>query len=124
MNGTGTDRWGERQAGQGIGLRDLLPAGGLLAAGLAALAGGTLLGGADSGQYLVIAAPFTALDDTLGLIGRAGGGLVATGGLGNIVIAAADGPDFAARASAAGAWLVVPAPRVLGCFTPAEGVRQ
>ncbi|MGA0541319.1 hypothetical protein [Neotabrizicola sp. VNH66] len=109
-------------AGGRIRIRDLLPAGGLLCAGLAGLAAASLQGVAGNGAWLVVAPPGYSLPETIGMVGAADGGLIDTGRFGNIVIAASAEPGFSDRLRAAGAWLVVPAPVTLGCgAAPAEG---
>lgn len=101
-------------------LQSLLPALALAAIGLVALILASLSGPAGQGQYLVIAAPWSERADMLDMVWRAGGGISGFGGLSAIAIAMGDRPDFAASLRAQGAWLVLPAPRVLGCFTPQD----
>ena len=97
-------------------LRDLLPALALAAAGLLALAAGAFAV-PSRGEYVVIGPPWADQGATIALIGAAGGGLAGLGGWGNIAIAASGRADFAQAAREAGAWLVLPAPRLLGCIT-------
>jgi hypothetical protein len=94
-----------------------MPAVALAAAGLIGLLAASLAGPGGTGQYLVIAAPWSSFDQTLSLIRAADGGMVQTGGFRNIMVAASSRADFAERARRAGVWLVVPSPRVAGCFS-------
>ncbi|WP_291976857.1 hypothetical protein [Chelatococcus sp.] len=78
-----------------------------------------------NGQYVVVAAPWADLSQTINVIAAADGGLLEIGGLSNIVIAASTRADFPASVRAAGAWLVFPSPRLAGCFSAqAEGAGQ
>ena len=122
---------------------DLWPALALGLTGLVWLAGTTLAGvGAGSvgtgsvgmgsvgmgsagtgGQLLVIGPPSLDPDSVNSIIWQAGGAVMGTGGLPNIAIAAADRPDFARALTVAGAWLVLPSPRLLGCFSTGAGTQ-
>lgn len=110
--------------GKSAGLKDLWPAIVLGLCGLVWLVGTTLANTklADSGsggQLLVIGPPATDRTGVYGIVWQAGGAVMGHGGLPNIAIAASDQPDFAAALTAAGAWLVLPSPRLLGCFSDA-----
>ncbi|EZP68939.1 hypothetical protein NRB_12210 [Novosphingobium sp. 11B] len=102
------------------GLRDFLPAAGLLAAGLVGLTAGWLLSGTQSGQYLVVMAPTSSLVDSVNLVTRTGGRLAATSSLPNVVIAGSSQAHFAASLRKAGAWLAVSVPAVAGCGAPSS----
>lgn len=99
-------------------LRDLAPAAVFGAAGLVALIIATLLGAGNSGQMLVFGPPALDRDRVTGIVWQAGGTVIDFGGLPNVAIATAmtERPDFAEALKAAGAWLVLPSPRLLGCF--------
>lgn len=102
------------------GLRDFLPAAGLLAAGLVGLTASWLLSGTQSGQYLVVTAPTSTLVDSVNLVTHTGGRLAATSSLPNVVIAGSSQADFAASMRKAGAWLAVSVPAVAGCGAPSS----
>lgn len=97
-------------------LRDLMPAAALLFVGLAGLLAASLSGAAGSGQYLVVAAPWSSQGQTINMITSADGGLAAAARFSNIAIAYSSHPDFADRARSAGIWLAVPSPQIAGCF--------
>ena len=99
------------------GLKDLWPAVALGLTGLVWLAGTTLAGAGIGGQLLVIGPPAIDRTGVNGIVWQAGGAVIGHGGLPNIAIAASDQPDFAGALKAAGAWLVLPSPRLLGCFS-------
>lgn len=97
------------------GLTALIPAGLMLFAGLGGLAFASLLADGVEGQFVVVSPPWQA---AVHLVTRADGALLAGGGFRNVIVAASDRPGFADDLRAAGAWLVFPAPRALGCGTP------
>ncbi len=97
------------------GLTALIPAGLMLFAGLGGLAFASLLADGVEGQFVVVSPPWQA---AVHLVTRADGALLAGGGFSNVIVAASDRPGFADDLRAAGAWLVFPAPRALGCGTP------
>lgn len=101
-------------------LRDLAPAAGLLVIGLTGLLVASASGPGRGGQYLVVAAPWSGRAGMVEIIGAAEGGLVELGGFGNIAVAASARADFPARARRAGAWAVLPAPVIAGCFGEGE----
>ncbi|CAH1656884.1 MULTISPECIES: hypothetical protein [unclassified Chelatococcus] len=106
-------------------LLDFAPCAGLLAVGLIGLTVASLARSSENGQYVIIAAPWADLGQTIGVVAAADGGLLEIGGLSNVVIAASTRPDFPASARAAGAWFVFPSPRVAGCISAlAEGTGQ
>lgn len=88
----------------------------LLAFGLITLLAASLSGDGRGGQYLVMGAPWASHGRMIGVIRKADGGLAAIGGFGNIAIASSSRSDFARRARQAGAWAVLPSPRIAGCF--------
>ena len=61
-------------------------------------------------------------DGVNAIVWQAGGAVIGSGGLPNIAVAAATRPDFAQALMAAGAWLVLPSPRLLGCFSESGGI--
>lgn len=104
--------------GNGRFNRDILPAAGLLVAGLVGLLIASLSNSDSRGQYVVVMAPWSNEAGTVDRISSAGGGFLQLGGFANIIIAASSEPDFASRMRAAGSWLVFPFPGIAGCFTP------
>ncbi|OYW85498.1 MAG: hypothetical protein B7Z20_08995 [Sphingobium sp. 32-64-5] len=102
----------------------MAPASALLLAGLIGLTTASLSASGRNGQYLVVAAPWSSLGQTINLLGSADGGLVEVGRFQNIAIAASSHADFAERARAAGAWFVLPSPRIAGCFDVPTEVSQ
>ena len=98
--------------------------------GLVWLVGATLAsqGAGDQGadgpgtgdQLLVIGPPTLDRGGVNDIVWQAGGAVVGAGGLPNIAVAVADRPDFAKALTAAGAWLVLPSPRLLGCFSQVD----
>lgn len=70
------------------------------------------------GQFVVVAPPFGT--GVLEIVAAADGALVASGGFSNVMIAASDRADFAADLRRAGALMVFPAPRFLGCSSPTD----
>lgn len=101
---------------QGSALRDLAPAALLLILGLMALLGASLSGEGRNGQYVVIGAPWAGQSRMIHVIRGADGGLAALGGFANVAIASSSHRDFAQRARQGGAWVVLPSPRIAGCF--------
>src|SRR5688572_12699677 len=95
-----------------------MPAAMLFLTGLAGLIVASLSGSVRNGEYLVIAAPWSRLGQTINIIGTAQGGVIEAGRFQNIAIAASARSDFVDRARDAGAWLVLPSPRIAGCFSP------
>jgi len=101
-----------------------LPALALAVAGLLALSLLTLGRPGTTGQFLVVTPPRLAPAAVIDLVHRAGGGSLGFGRLPGISLALSDRPDFAERARALGAWVVLPASADLGCVAAnPEGVR-
>lgn len=99
---------------------DLVPAAVLLTAGLVGLSMASLSVSGKHGQYLVILSPWSSFGQALDLVGAADGAIVEPGRFRNIVIATSSRADFAKTAREAGAWIVLPSPRLAGCVgTPA-----
>lgn len=92
-----------------------------MTAGLAALAVATLLSSAVPGHFVVVTRPGLKPGQIMDLIYRAGGGVTGFGGLPNLALAISDDPGFQGAARAQGAWLVLPAPRFLGCTATGIG---
>src|SRR5258708_6449956 len=65
----------------------------------------------------VVFAPWTAPETAMARAVGAGGRFVRFGGHGFIAVVAADGRDYAARAMAAGAWLVADPQLVAACLS-------
>ena len=105
-------------------VRDMLPAGILALLGLIGLVVASLSAGPSTGQYLVIAAPWQGREQVADLVWRAGGGVAGFGNLSPVAVAMSDQPGFAGMLRKQGAWIVLPAPRALGCFTPRDGGRR
>lgn len=103
-------------------VRDMLPAGILALLELIGLVLASLSAGHSTGQYLVIAAPWQA--QVADLVWRAGGGVTGFGNLSPVAVAMSDQPGFAGMLRKQGAWIVLPAPRALGCFHPRDGGRR
>jgi hypothetical protein len=99
-------------------VRDLFPAAALLLCGLGALTVASLLSTAVEGQYVVVAPPSFSQLQAARIVAEAGGALIGAGGFDNIIMAASERADFAVSLREAGAWLVLPAPRFLGCGVP------
>ncbi|MBC9246699.1 hypothetical protein H4P12_08235 [Paracoccus sp. 11-3] len=123
---TVNDKWGDNHVGDPVdraaSWADLLPAVMVLIAGLIGIVLVTLLTASVPGQYLVIARPGLDQADVLDLVYRANGGVLGFGGLSNIAIVASDDPGFKQTVIAGGALFVLPSPRLLGCFSPVEGL--
>lgn len=88
---------------------------GLLALLAASVGGAASDGAARRGQYLVVLPPWSAAGQTFSLVAAANGAMVAPGRFRNIAIAASGDDGFANAALKAGAWIVVPSPRLAGC---------
>lgn len=107
--------------GRHVGARDrfklgeFLPALALLLVGMTALVIATLSPSGDSGQYAVIAPPWSRLVDTIALIQKADGRIVDMGGPPNVIIAHSTNPDFVQALYGAGAWLVIDPMMLRGC---------
>lgn len=110
------DRKPPRAPGVRACVAELWPAAILLVVGLIGLLVASLSGAKDSGQYLVIAPPWSSFSQTVHMIAAADGGLVSPGRFQNVAIAASLRDGFAGRALDAGAWFVLPSPQAAGCF--------
>ena len=51
------------------------------------------------------------------IVARSGGSIVASAGLPNVIIAHSDDPDFISTLYRSGAWLVLDAVKLRGCFS-------
>jgi len=67
-------------------------------------------------QYLVLASPVATRGQTLAIILKAGGRLVAEGRLANMALATSTDPDFSVKLKKAGAWIATAAPENGGCL--------
>lgn len=106
--GAGTSSPTEEQGGFGLAVLAML-AGGLILLVL------TLAADPVEGHYLVVGAPFGGGYDVLSAIAGAEGQVASAGGFDNMMLAFSDRPEFPEALQAAGAWLVLPAPRAFGC---------
>lgn len=106
------------------GWADIMIAVAIAFIGIIAVVIATLLATAIPGQYVIVAPLGHGRGDLLDIVYRADGGVTGFGGFQNIAIAASDNPDFSSAAVDGGAWFVLPAPRLLGCFTPVAEVRE
>ncbi|MCX5568979.1 MULTISPECIES: hypothetical protein [Kaistia] len=77
----------------------------------------TLTADAGSAEVAVVAPPWADAADTAGIVARSGGSIVAGGGIANVIIAHSDSPDFISRLYHSGAWLVLDAIKLRGCFS-------
>lgn len=102
-------------------LGDMIPAAALLTAGLAGLSMASLSVSEKRGQYLVILSPWSSFGQALDLVGAAEGAIIEPGRFGNILIATSSRADFAKTAREAGAWIVLPSPRLAGCVGTRAG---
>jgi hypothetical protein len=95
---------------------DFLPASALLFAGSISIAVAMLSPSPSLRQYAVIAPPWYDSAQTVRLVAAAGGNFVDLGGLGNIIIAHSEKPEFVQALYNAGAWLVVNPGSLRGCW--------
>jgi hypothetical protein len=95
---------------------DFLPAAALLAFSLLAVGAAALAPGPEADAFAVVAPPWYGLDRTAGLVAAAGGQLVNTGGLANVVIAYSGERGFPEALYKAGALLVLNPARLRGCL--------
>lgn len=79
------------------------------------LAVATLLNDSVPEHYIVVGTPLQTRDDMIEIVGSAAGSITGLGGFGNILTAASTEAGFKENLEKAGAWLVLPAPRALGC---------
>lgn len=96
---------------------DLIPAGLLLVASAIAIFVSTLTADAGSAEVAVVAPPWADAADAAGIVARSGGSIVAGAGMANVIIAHSDSPDFISRLYHSGAWLVLDAVKLRGCFS-------
>ncbi|MCX5519749.1 hypothetical protein OSH10_15000 [Kaistia defluvii] len=117
-------RWGDEISGR-LGAQssergswlDLIPAGLLLVASAIAIFLSTLTADAGSQEVAVVAPLWSNAAETAGIVARAGGSIVASAGLSNVIIAHSDNPDFISTLYRSGAWLVLDAVKLRGCFS-------
>lgn len=79
------------------------------------LAVATLLSDSVPDHYIVVGTPLQSRDDMIEIVGNAAGSITGLGGFRNILTAASSEVGFKENLEKAGAWLVLPAPRALGC---------
>ena len=84
------------------------------------LAVATLLGDSVPDHYVVVGTPLQTRGDMIEIVGAASGSVTGLGGFGNILTAASTEAGFKENLEKAGAWLVLPAPRALGCGATEE----
>jgi hypothetical protein len=96
----------------------------LLAFSLLAVGAAALTPGPEAGAFAVVAPPWYGLDRTAGLVAAAGGQLVDTGGLSNVVIAYSGERGFPEALYKAGALLVLNPARLRGCLGFDRGPRR
>jgi len=96
---------------------DLIPAGLLLVASAIAIFVGTLTADGGSREVAVVAPLWANAAEAAGIVARAGGSIVASAGLSNVIIAQSDNPDFIASLYRSGAWLVLDAVKLRGCLS-------
>ncbi|WP_379485703.1 hypothetical protein [Novosphingobium soli] len=94
---------------------EFLPAVLLLGVGLAALCAAWSASGRGSGQYLVVAPPDTSLAASINLVRAAGGSVLGTGALPNMIVAGSAQEGFTTTLRKTGAWFAIPVPRIAGC---------
>lgn len=90
----------------------------LLFVGLGGLSVAYVVTDSAEGQFIVLGPVSGGFAGTVDLISRAEGAVIGTGAFGNLLVAASDEADFPARLRQAGAWMVLPAPKALGCESP------
>ncbi|NHF73270.1 hypothetical protein [Paracoccus xiamenensis] len=98
-----------------------MPALFLAASGFIALIVATFLVKGAGGQYLVLSAPWSGRAEMMEMVFRADGGVVGFGAVPFLAVAMAARPDFGVEMRKQGAWLVLPAPALLGCSGDAKG---
>lgn len=79
---------------------------------------------ASRGEVVVVAGPGATLAQTIAIVARAGGSIVAPGRFANVVVAASPYAHFADALRREGAWAVIASPRLAGCIAaaPDEGM--
>ena len=106
---------GEEQGEEQGSLFSLLFVLGVSAVGLLFLVGLYLVGDGTPGRYLVLTSPLGGRATGLEVASSADAAVIQYGGFDNILIVASDRPEAEALLHKAGAWMVLPAPRILGC---------
>lgn len=76
----------------------------------------TLTADARSQEVAVIAPVWADAAEAAEIVARSGGSIVASAGLANVIIARSDHPDFISALYHSGAWLVLDAVKLRGCF--------
>ncbi len=69
-------------------------------------------------RFLVLVPPEKGLLDAVEMIGVAGGSVLATGAISNLLVAHSEEPGFVEGLYRAGAWLVLDGAAPEGCFGP------
>lgn len=93
----------------------LLAASAIFFCAVLGLAVATMLTDSVPEHYVVVGGPFQTRDDMIEIVSVASGSLTGWGGLDNILTAASQDINFKENLEKAGAWLVLPAPKSLGC---------
>lgn len=78
---------------------------------------GTLTADAGSAEVAVVAPLWANAADAAEIVARSGGTIVASAGLSNVIIAHSDDPGFVSSLYRSGAWLVLDAVKLRGCFS-------
>lgn len=97
--------------------RDLVPAGLLLLVSVVAIFVGSMTADAGTKEVAVVAPVWSNASETAEIVALSGGSIVASGGLANVIIARSDNPDFISALYRSGAWLVLDAVKLRGCFS-------
>jgi hypothetical protein len=71
----------------------------------------------DASEVAVVAPPWADEPQVAAIVAQSGGSIIAKAGLGNVIIARSDDPDFVSTLYRAGAWLVLDAVRLRGCLS-------
>jgi hypothetical protein len=80
---------------------------------------------ASRGEVVVVARPGATLAQTITIVTRAGGAMIARGRFANVVVASSPRARFADALRREGAWAVIASPRLAGCVAaaPDEGMQ-
>ena len=100
---------------EGLDIKALALALLLMAGLLLVLAGLTLFTQGQQGHFMIVAPLGWDRFESLSLIRETDGQIISMGGMSNILIVASEAPDFEDKVRAAGAWIVMNAPVILGC---------